>query len=103
MPTFRCYDCRHEFEVDGAKLSECPECGASGDSRIAKLEVIHFDPPAVEPSPDRPHIRRGKHHAACNEKLKVGRGARFSGETGAVTCEECKATEAFQAVAASGG
>lgn len=102
MPTatFRCYDCGHEFEAEG-KAPACPECGAAGEQAIAKLETIHFDPPAVEPNPEKPHVRRGKHHAACDEKIKVGRGGRFSGEPTAVTCAKCKATDVFKSVSAA--
>lgn len=100
MPTFRCYDCDTEFEdktpAVTAKLPICPSCGAIGEQRLARLELIHFDPPAIPYDPERPHIRRGKHHAACDEKIKVGRGGMFSGEPNAVTCKVCMETEAFK-------
>lgn len=97
LKLYRCVNCRREFE---AERPACVPCGLdpAKDPRDAAYVVecvrIHLDPPT--------HIQgRGKGHAACDPKLRVGRpGMQFSGEPRAVNCEACKATAEFKAAEA---
>lgn len=93
MALFRCLNCRAEFE---AAAPACAPCGldAAKSPRdaelVVKLETIHFDPPSGVAG-------RGLNHAACDPRLTLGGGRRFTGEPGSVTCAKCKQTEAYTA------
>lgn len=99
MGLFRCLHCGREFE---AKAPACEACGLDPrkDPRdaalVLELTVVHLDPPAA--------IRgRGRGVAACDPKKRVGGGAMFSGEPGAVNCPGCRASAEWQALDAAGG
>ncbi len=94
MPLFRCLECRAKFE---AAAPGCAACGIDPAARredegvVVQLVVTHFDPPTKRAG-------RGKGHAACDPKVKVGRpGLAFTGEPDAVNCPACKAGAEFMA------
>ena len=96
MQLYRCLNCTNDKGLPGkefeAKNPECPVCQADGNL-VVQLECIHFDPPSGKPG-------RGKRHAACNPKLKIGSmgvaGLMMSGEPSAVNCKACQATDAYR-------
>lgn len=92
MALYRCLPCGKNFEAtrtNDAPL-ECPNCQAKGEANSAPVVTIHYDPPSGQPG-------RGSNHAACDEKLTVGRsGMGFSGEIAAVNCPKCRETPVFQ-------
>lgn len=94
MPVYRCANCQEEAEHPAP--GKCLPCGLDAKEEprdaasLVELAVIHFDPPhkAIK--------GRGKGHAACNPKLKIGRGvAHATGEREHVTCPGCKFSTAF--------
>ena len=96
MPLFRCLNCMNEFTAEKPSCADC-ELDPAKDKRHAEfflpLLIHHFDPPTkVEGI--------GKGHAACDSRIKVGRiykpKCMFTGETSAVNCPACKATDEFK-------
>lgn len=94
---FRCLNCAKDFE---AEKPACAGCGVdpAADPRDADLIVplvpTHFDPPSKR-------VGRGRGHAACDPKLRVGAPrCAFTGEPVAVNCAACQKTEEF--IAADG-
>lgn len=105
MVLWRCHNCLNpkkgipglDFSTDLTTGIVCPECGLKADTpegrgMIIKLEIIHFDPPHEVLK------HKGKNHIACNPKKRVGESSRLwaTADHGSVTCEPCRATEAFQ-------
>lgn len=91
---FRCLNCAKDFE---AEKPACAGCGVdpAADPRdaglIVPLVLTHFDPPAQR-------VGRGRGHAACDPKLRVGSPrCAFTGEPAAVNCPDCQKAEAFVA------
>jgi len=79
----------------------CPDCGADlshpqTGRLIQELALIHFDPPG-ELAKEFESLRGtvGENVPACDPTIPFGT-AHLSGETRAVTCPRCKATDAFR-------
>lgn len=102
LKAWKCYNCEargthpggHDFE---AETAVCPLCKADGTTprgRHAVLPrvVLHFDPPTAV-------VGIGENAIACRPTVNIvgnRNGIRATGEPAVVTCEACKATEAFK-------
>lgn len=103
---YRCLKCstKEPFEF-WAEQPVCPQCGLRrDDARLGQflipLHVIHFDPPEI------PALMKGKNVRACEPAVAIqtpldtrNNPTRHggTGDPRAVTCPQCKETEAFKA------
>lgn len=103
---YRCYACANDRGIPGLDFDGdkpvCPKCGIDGSNKrfeqfIVTREVIHFDAPIDHPTLK---FEMGVGYAACDQKITVASNWKASGDPRAVTCPNCRGTEAFKTVEA---
>lgn len=124
---YRCYNCppapnsgatAFEFMHPVGKPVACPSCGIKDGDRgshlLVLLDVIHFDAPAkaaegtarataANATGASLAMAFGTGHAACDPAKVTAGGGMFTGAPEAVTCPQCRASEAFRRAADRGG
>ena len=96
MPLFRCANCHRTFEAEYHYCAKC-DINSLAEPRysgiVQRLKTIHYDPPD-------PKVKgKGQGKYACNGRPVRGtEHEAATGEPGAVNCEACKATDAYQGV-----
>lgn len=102
LKAWKCYNCEAKGTNPGgfdfeAEKPVCPQCTADGSTprgRHAVLPrvVMHFDPPTAV-------VGVGENAIACRPTVNIignRNGIRATGEPSVVTCEACKATDAYK-------
>ena len=104
---YRCYQCQTrsgerglDFESDDESPA-CPMCGGTGLQEaggcLEPVVLVHYQLPIEHPNP-RVRLTKSQNAIACRPDMAVlGTGVRATAEPLAVTCPDCRESEAFKA------